>query len=287
MSGLAQQLLLERIRALAEATPEVVGLLVLGSFATGTADELSDLDVGLYVTAEALDTFNLRKWLEPVSPVATIFTNQYASTVLFRNLIRAEIHFGSLAKANDWSSMVGLVAYPSLPQVVLLDRTGTLADRVRPLVGRLPPRGAKDGDRELAALVDSLLVADACRRRGELARALAHLSSSHVPLLRLARLAEGAIDEWVAPERHVELELSASAYERFALTTAPLADDQLRAAIAAAWQWGDELAASAGISLLDEAMMHAVERRLAPPAPRVRRSRFKARPNPDPHPRLP
>ena len=273
-SGLAQQLLLDRIRALAEATPEVLGLLVLGSFATGRADEFSDLDLGLYVAAEALETFDVRRWLESVAPVATIFTNEYASTVLFRDLVRAEIHFGSLVTADDWSSMVGLVAYPSLSQVVLLDRTGTLTDRVRPLVGPSPSRGAEEADREFAALVDSLLVADACRRRGELARALARLSSSHVPLLRLARLAEEATDEWVAPARRLERELSRSAYKRYALTTASLADDQLEHAIAAAWQWGKELAAGAAARLFDEETMRALERRLVDPEQWVRRSRL-------------
>jgi hypothetical protein len=276
VSGLAQQLLLDRIRALAEATPEVVGLLVLGSLATGTADEFSDLDLGLYVADEALETFDIRGWLESVAPVATIFTNEYACTVLFRDLVRAEIHFGSLAKADDWSGMAGLVAYPSLPQMVLLDRTGTLAVRVRPLAGPLPSRGAKEVDREFAALVDSLLVADACRRRGELARALAHLSSTQVPLLRLARLAEGATDEWVAPARRLERELSRSAYKRYALTTASLADDQLEHAIAAAWQWGKELAAGAAARLFDEETTRAIARRLAHTERRVRRSRLRA-----------
>jgi lincosamide nucleotidyltransferase B/F len=260
--ALRQQVLLDRIRSRAEATPEVVGLLVLGSFATGTADEFSDLDLGLYVAAEALDTFDLRGWLEAVAPVATVFTNAYASTVLFRDLVRAEIHFGALDRADDWSTLAGLVAYPSLAHIVLLDRTGTLADRVRPLIGRLPLRGGEDADREFSALLDSLLVADACRRRGELARALAHLSSSHVPLLRLARLTEGATDEWVAPARRLERKLSRSAYKRYALTTASLADEQLRRAIAAAWQWGKELAARAGVNLPDEQVMRVIDRRL-------------------------
>jgi lincosamide nucleotidyltransferase len=264
---LAQQVVLDRIRSRAEATPEVVGLLVLGSFATGEADEFSDLDLGLYVAAEALGTFDLRGWLEAVAPVAMVVTNTYASTVLFQDLVRAEIHFGSLERANDWSTLVGIVAYPSLAHIVLLDRTGTLADRVRPLIGHLPPRGAEDAIREFSALVDSLLVADACRRRQELARALAYLSSSHVPLLRLVRLSEGTTDEWVAPARRLERQLSRSAYERYALTTALLADEQLRCAIAAAWQWGKELAASAGVNLPDEQVVRVIDRRLACPGP--------------------
>jgi predicted nucleotidyltransferase len=258
----AQQVLLDRIRSRAASTPEVVGLLVLGSLATGTADELSDLDIGLYVTDEALDTFDLRAWLEPISPVAALVTNAYASTVLFRSLIRAEIHFGSLRRAADWSTLAGLVAYPSVERIVLLDRTGALADNVRPIVGRLPDRRATDADRELFALADALLVADACRRRGELARALVALSSAHVPLLRLARLAEGATDEWVAPARRLERDLTEPAYERFARTTASLADEELQGAIGAAWQWGRELAAGVEASELDTQTLELITRRL-------------------------
>ena len=265
MAELPQQALLDKIRSRAESTPEVVGLLVLGSFATGAADEFSDLDLGMYVAAQALDTFDLRGWLETVAPVAMIVTNTYASTVLFRDLVRAEIHFGSLERANDWSTLVGIVAYPSLAHIVLLDRTGTLADRVQPLIGYLPPRDVGEANREFSALVDSLLVADACRRRGELARALAHLSSSHVPLLRLARLSEGVTDEWVAPARRLERQLSDSAYKRFGLTTAGLADEHLTCAIASAWQWAKELASSPGVNLLDEQVVRAIDWRLSSP----------------------
>lgn len=263
LPGLDQQLLLNRIRELAKATPEVVGLLVLGSFAIGTADEFSDLDIGLYVVDEALTTFDLRRWLDQAGPVAAILPGEYAVTVLFGNLIRAEIHFGSLARAGDWRGMVGLVSYPSLPQILLLDRTGCLADLVRPLIGTLAPRPDGEEDVQLAALVDSLLVADACRRRGELARALAQLSSAHVPLLRLALLAEGATGEWVAPARKLERELSKSANERYAATTAALANDQLERAIAAAWLWAKELAPAAAPRLFEAATLAALDCRLA------------------------
>ena len=267
MAELPQQALLDKIRSRAESTPEVVGLLVLGSFAAGTADAFSDLDLGLYVADEALAAFDLRGWLEPIAPVAAVFTNEYASTVLFGDLVRAEVHFGSLTRADDWSTLAGLVAYPSLRQIVLVDKTGTLSDRVRPLVGPMPLRGTEDADRQFGDLVDALLVADACRRRGEIARALAHLASSHGALLRLARLAEGATDEWVAPTRGLERSLSASAYQRYALTTAPLDNDRIRTATAAAWQWGVELAVSAGANLLDEQVMDAIGQELAPPLP--------------------
>jgi len=262
MPALAQQLLLDGIRSRAEATPEVVGLLILGSLATGTADEFSDLDLGLYVEETALDAFDLRGWLEPIAPVAAMRTNAHASTVLFTNLVRAEIHFGSLDRAADWSTLAGLVAYPTFEQIILLDRTGRLADRVRPIVGRLPQRGTEDADREFLAVVDSLLVADACRRRGELARSLGALAASHAALLRLARLAEGATNEWVAPARRLEQDISGQAYERFAEATSALADGQLNGAIAAGWRWGRDLAASGGARPLDEEILRAIDRRL-------------------------
>jgi hypothetical protein len=59
------------------------------------------------VTAEVLETFDLRRWLEAVAPVVAISTNEHAPAVLFRNLVRAEIHFGSLAM---WISLQSAVS---------------------------------------------------------------------------------------------------------------------------------------------------------------------------------
>jgi predicted nucleotidyltransferase len=62
-TALPQRVLLERIVAHAHETAAIVGLLVFGSFATGTEDEHSDLDLGLYVADEAWPSFDLRGWL--------------------------------------------------------------------------------------------------------------------------------------------------------------------------------------------------------------------------------
>jgi lincosamide nucleotidyltransferase len=258
-----QHRLLERIRSRAEASPEVVGLLVLGSLAAGVADEHSDLDLGLYVADDAIGGFDLRRWLDPIEPVAAIFEREHSSTVLFRSLLRAEIHFGPISRADEWTTMAGLVAYPDVEHVLLLDRTGTLRRRVGPLVGSLPRRGAGDANRQLGGLVDALLAADACRRRGELAAALAQLSSAHEPLLRLARIAEGATQDWVAPARRLELALPAAAYRRYALSTARPVDRQLRRAIRAAWSWARELAATTGATVLTPEVVAAIDGRLA------------------------
>jgi len=257
-----QRALLERIRARAEASPEVAGLLLFGSFAAGTEDEHSDLDIGLYIDEAAFEGFDLRRWLEPIADVAAIHVDPYCSTVIFTDLVRAEIHLGTRAAAVEaWPPLAGVIAFPSLERMVLLDRTGTIGAAVAPLIGRLPERGPADGERELLGLVNGLLVADACRRRGDLAKALAHLASAQRHLLRLARLAEGATNEWIAPERGLAADLSPATYERYAAATALLDERSIRAAVDRSWRWGRELAAEVGARPLDDAMLRALDHR--------------------------
>jgi len=259
-----QRALLERIRARAEASPEVAGLLLFGSFAAGTEDEHSDLDIGLYIDEAAFEGFDLRRWLEPIADVAAIHVDPYCSTVIFTDLVRAEIHLGTPAAAVEaWPPLAGVIAFPSLERMVLLDRTGAFSAAVAPLIGRLPGRGPADGEAELLGLVNGLLVADACRRRGDLAKALAHLASAQRHLLRLARLSEGATNEWIAPERGLARDLSPAAYERYAAATARLDARSIGTAVDRSWRWGRELAAEVGARLLDDAMLEALNRRFS------------------------
>ena len=258
-----QRALLERIRARAEASPEIVGLLLFGSFATGTEDGHSDLDIGLYVDDDAFATFDLRRWLRPVADVAAIYTDPYCSTVIFADLIRAEVHLGPAAAVDVWPPLAGVIAYPSLERMVLLDRTGSFSAAVAPLIGRLPERGPRDGEEEFLGLVNWLLVADACRRRGDLARALVHLASAQRHLLRLVRLAAGATNEWVAPERGLAADLSAAAYRRYASATARLEARSIRRGVARSWRWGRELASKTGVQTLDAATRAALARRFS------------------------
>ena len=201
VGALPQRMLLDQIVRQAERSPEVLGLLLFGSFACGTEDVYSDLDIGLYVDEAAFATFDLRRWLKPVADVAAIYTDPYCSMVIFADLTRAEVHLGTPAAAEAWPPLAGVIAYPNLERMVLLDRTGQFAAAVAPFIGPLPRRGVVDGEQAFLGLANGLLVADGCHRRGDAARALAHLSAAQSHLLRLARLAEGALDEWVALER--------------------------------------------------------------------------------------
>lgn len=263
--ALPQRALLERIVEHARETPEVQGLLLFGSFAGGTEDVHSDLDLGLYVADEAFLTFDLRRWLEPVAPVAAIYVDPDCSTVIFDNLVRAEVHLGPPAAADAWPPLAGVIAYPSLERMVLLDRSGRFAASVAPLIGRLPPRDAVDGLQAVLGLVNGLLVAEGCRRRGDLARALTHLGQAQAHLLRLARLAEAAFDEWVAPERNLARDLSPDAYARYAEATARLDAVEIRRGIERSWRWGRELAATVDAEPLDAATFQALDDRLAGP----------------------
>jgi lincosamide nucleotidyltransferase len=261
-ASLPQRRLLDRIVARAEASPEILGLLLFGSFACGTEDRYSDLDLGLYVDDTAFPDFDLRRWLEPVAPVAAVHVDPYCSTVIFADLLRAEVHLGTPSAADAWPPLAGVIAYPSLERMVLLDRTGRFTAAVAPLVGRLPERGAAEGEQALLGLANGLLVADACRRRGDLARSHAHLCATHPHLLRLARLAEGAFDEWISPERWLARDLPPDSLARFAEATAPLEEPAIRRAVDRSWRWGRDLAARVGAAPLDAATLRALDERL-------------------------
>lgn len=253
---------LDAVLARAEATPEVVGLIVLGSVAAGTADEHSDLDLGLYVADEAAASFDLRAWLGSVRPVSVMFHTGYAWTVWFEDLMRAEVHFGTLDASRDWTAMGGVISLPDIERVVLLDRTGALAHRIAPLIGPPPTRGRAAAG-EFLALADALLVADGRRRRGERAAASARLDEAATHLLRLARLAEGATADWVDPTRRLEGALSAFAYRRFARLAESGSDAaSLAAALSEAWSWARELRAPLGIDAPDQTTIDALDARL-------------------------
>ena len=108
-------------------------------------------------------------------------------------------------------------------------------------------------------------MAEGCRRRGDLARALTHLGQAQAHLLRLARLAEAAFDEWVAPERSLARDLSPDAYARYAEATARLDAVEIRRGIERSWRWGRELAATVDAKPLDAATFQALDDRLAGP----------------------
>jgi predicted nucleotidyltransferase len=262
-AALPQRVLLERIVAHAQGTPAIAGLLVFGSFATGTEDKHSDLDLGLYLDEDAWPSFHLRTWLEPIAPVAGVRVTEHGSIVIFRDLLRAEIHLGPAALSDVWPTLAGVIAYPSLECMVRVDRSGRFAAAVAPLIGRLPDRTPAELEDAFLGLTDGLLVAEGCRRRGDLARALRHLGSAQVELLRLARYRQRAFTEWVAPERSLASGVGPATFERYAHATAQLDDDALRDAIARSWAWGTEIAAAEDVRPFDAATLEALDERLA------------------------
>jgi predicted nucleotidyltransferase len=274
-AALPQRLLLDRIADRARTTPEIAGLLVFGSFAAGTEDGHSDLDLGLYVDDRAWPEFDLRSWLEPVAPVAAVHVTEHCSIVLFRDLIRAEVHLGPSSRAEVWPMLAGVIAYPSLERMVLLDRTGTFSASVEPLIGRLPARMPADAEAAFLGLADGLLVADGCRRRGDLARALKHLESAQVELLRLVRYEERAFDEWVAPERSLAVQVTPAAFGRYRQAISRLDDAELRLAIARSWTWGAEIAERAGVRPFARETLAGLEARLAAAGARLSASNFR------------
>jgi lincosamide nucleotidyltransferase len=78
-------------------------------------------------------------------------------------------------------------------------------------------------------------------RRGELARASELLNINHRHLLQMARVLEDHTEHWLTPSRLAERDLSSETCARLKACSAPLDEDALRRAYAAAWAWGDEM----------------------------------------------
>lgn len=240
---LPQEALIARVREVCRQDERLVAALMYGSFTRGEGDAFSDIEFALFFADDALAGIDQRAWVGQIAPVALYFVNEYGNgTAIFDNLVRGEFHFdraSDMAKIEEWRDNA---AFPSLDAALVLDRTGDLTRHLQTLVGSAPERDTPARIREIGhSLVNWALFGASVLARGETARALQLLAFVARDLLWLARLTEGATDNWPTPTKALERDLSPAAYARYAACTAALDREEVRRAYRAACGWGREL----------------------------------------------
>lgn len=245
---LEQERIIEKIRVLGTADERVVAAMLYGSFALREGDRFSDVDCFLFFGEEALAEVDKREWVEQIGAVALFYRNEFGNyEVIFESLVRAEFHFETVAGMGQFEALVGVVSFPAAESVILVDKTGELRERLRPLIGEPPSHDTADDAR---FLIDSffnwMVYGFNLLGRGEWGHAGELLNFVQDYLLRMARVLEGSSGRWMVPKKLVEGEISAEAYGRYVRCTAGVEPDDLRAAYWTAWVWGLEMSAELG-----------------------------------------
>lgn len=238
-----QRTMITQIQAACRTDERIGAVLMFGSFASGEGDEFSDIEFAIFIRDEQFATFDPRRWLDAISPVAAYFQDDFGHhTALFQNGVRGEFHFMRESEVSTVAGWQGYGWFPSLTDAVLLDRTGELSRHAQVLVGGPPPRGGAELIEGLALnLVNLSLFGANLLNRGEFARAWALLGRLHENLLKLVRLAENTTDHWPTPSRALEADLSGDSYERYLTCTAGAQPVALCIAYRNTWTWGREL----------------------------------------------
>ena len=135
---LPQDIMIERLRQICQQDERLIAAMLYGSFTRQEADKFSDIDIVLFFADESLAEINQPAWVSQIAPVELYYHNEFGNGVaIFTNLIRAEFHFDSASDMHKIESWQGNAWFPSLGDVVLVDRTGQLARHLQVLVG--PP----------------------------------------------------------------------------------------------------------------------------------------------------
>lgn len=236
--------MIERLKKACQADERLVAALMFGSFTTGEGDANSDIEFALFLCENSYEDFDARAWLsKAVGPVAAYFPDSFGHhTALFANGVRCEVHVMAESEIPVIASWKGYGWFPSLGDAVLVDRNGELSRYASELVGGPPERGGAELVENLMLnLVNLSLFGANLLNRGEWARAWALLGQVHDPLLKLARLSEGATEHWPTPSRALEQDIGAPIYARYIGCTAGADPKHLAAAYRATWGWSLEL----------------------------------------------
>lgn len=214
---LEQVRLIERVREVCRGDHRLDAALMYGSFATGAADDHSDIEFWLFF---ATPPDRPRTWIEQVSPVTHVVLNEFGAHVaFFPGLIRGEFHFAGTA------DIPSVRQWPASAVVPVVDRHGLLAQSL--------PQGVVDRTADVCGrFANWLLLAHHVGRRGELLRQRDALAHAQRHLLWMARLAEDRTGHWLTPSRQAEAELSAATIAALTRTH----ED-----VSAAWQAGRAL----------------------------------------------
>jgi lincosamide nucleotidyltransferase len=243
---LPQEQLIARVRALCHADERLDAAMMYGSFVYGEGDAYSDIESLLFFTDEAFPAVEPRAWLEQIAPVLHLYTNEHGITaVIFEyagELIRGEFHFHRATEVTIAQAWPGVLTFPALDDTLIVDKSGQLTPYLQAVIGPPLPRADLPTVQFVAdSFVNWWLFGITVLRRGEYARALELLNINHRWLLQMARLLDGQTAHWHTPSRLAERDLSPETSTRLKACSAPLDEDALRRAYAAAWAWGDEM----------------------------------------------
>lgn len=237
-----QEHLIARVREVCEADPDLDAALMYGSFATGEADEHSDIEFWLFFTPKRRAAIDPRKWCSQIAPVSYLLRNEFGSHVaFFPKLIRGEFHF---ATTQDIQS-VG--AWPArgaeVERMIVVDRSDQLAPVLRSLPQHYEP--SNGGTAVLVEYCDPfanwLVLAHHLVARGEYLRAWDALGHAQRYLLWMARLVEDATTHWLTPSRAAEADLTTATIAALRSATSAATPEGLHMALRAATREGRRL----------------------------------------------
>lgn len=237
------QALDERLRAAMGRDRRITHALAYGSFTQGTADRFSDLEYWLYLTPEAAPGFDLRAWLDVLTPLTHCVLNEFGTFVgVLPGLLRVELHAVPNTRLGELLDWPGDHIFPA--RMLVKDTDGAL----RPLLDTLAAKRS-DPAGEAQAILDRLLNWLAfglnVLARGERLRAHELLWWVQSGLLMLARLHGGHTGHWLNPTRLAEGELDTATLERYAAITGGVGE--LERCYGGAVAWTLELADGLGL----------------------------------------
>ena len=236
-----QEQLIAKVRSVCEDDPGLVAALMYGSFASGEADEYSDVEFWLFFTPHSRASLDPAVWCGQIAPVTHLLLNEFGThVVFFPGLIRGEFHFATVA------DMPSIRSWPArsapVDRMIVLDRTKELAPILRALPD-LPPIPSDDA--EIADLcgrfANWLVLAHHTSARGEYLRAWDALGHVQRHLVWMSRLAERSTGHWLTPSRSAETELSPAAVAALRQATSGAGADGLDSALQASWGTGRDL----------------------------------------------
>jgi lincosamide nucleotidyltransferase B/F len=239
---LFQEELIGRVREVCASDDGLDAALMYGSFASGEADEHSDIEFWLFFTARRRAEIDPHSWCADIAPISYGLLNEFGSYVaFFPGLVRGEFHFATV------DEIAGVAGWPArgaaVERMLMVDRSGALA----PVLHGLPQRYVPpvDSPEVITQYCDPfanwLVLAHHLAARGEDLRAWDALGHAQRHLLWMARAAEKSTAHWLTPSRGAERELSADTVAGLRAATSAASPRELIGALRAALDLGRRL----------------------------------------------
>ena len=195
------QVFLNRFVAACQADDRVVAAFLGGSYAKGTADAYSDLDLSLITTEAAYQEFFTERaaFLRQLGTPAFLEDFDLHNIVffIFPDDTEGELWFGSESRLDHLHSG---------PFRVLLDKTGILAGAVFPEPGPAPAEQIETLRRQVVWFWHDLSHFTTAMARGQLWWAHGQLHALRLYCINLARLSQNFLDPDLGSEGYYKLE---------------------------------------------------------------------------------